>query len=511
MLPGDVLLGKFQVERVLGRGGMGLVIAARHVELDELFAMKVMLPEMLEDAEAMERFVREARAAVRLKGEHVARVHDVGKLENGSPYILMEHLAGDDLSSLLEKRGALPLHEAAQYVLQACEAIAEAHLHNIVHRDLKPANLFLTARANGTPCIKVLDFGISKNIDPVKKFGPTLTVTGMFMGSPAFMSPEQMLNGKTVDTRCDIWALGAILYELTTGALPFVGATMPELVAKVMNETPPPPSALRSDLVASFDKVVFTCLQKVPGMRYQTVEDLMVALQPFAENKRQQIVKPVSAGATPADQQDQNELNLAPTVKPPKIEEPPKVAAQQAVETTTRKVKPKSELIEQDSRDALLPMDAEPLVARANAIEIAATDHKPFPPPDVDSSADELAMKRLTSRSHKFLYLGMASLGAVGTLIAATMFDSKENPAEVDAPSNISIKLVEPENVARSNGEALPSPSSLGGQAQPMASSSANSMGANTSLPTANPRSPVSSRSNPLSSPPTRNVKPTLY
>jgi serine/threonine protein kinase len=342
MRVGDVLLGKYRIENVLGHGGMGLVVAARNVDLDELFAVKLMHPEALSNREATERFVREARAAAKLKGEHVARVHDVGRLENGAPYMLMEHLVGEDLAHLVERRGALPLGEAALYVYQGCEAIAEAHGHSIVHRDLKPANLFLTHRANGTPCIKVLDFGISKKMDSPAIRSPSLTVTGQFMGSPAFMSPEQMVNVKSADTRTDIWAIGVILYELTTGALPFNAETMTELVARVLQEPVAPPSSLQPSIPAAFDSVVLTCLQKKPARRFQSIPELMAALRPFVVENRQPAISvapriddgPDSLAATrvlPPKSPLQNDLELPKTITNDSIG-----PAEQTVEMTTQ-------------------------------------------------------------------------------------------------------------------------------------------------------------------------------
>lgn len=280
-LPGAILLGKYRVEQVLGQGGMGAVVAVRHVHLGELFAIKLMLPAVLTHHEAVERFVREARASARLKGEHVARVHDVGSLENGAPYMLMEHLAGEDLKEVLKGRGALPLDEAALYVYQACEAVAEAHSHGIVHRDLKPANMFLIRRPNGTPCVKVLDFGISKEMDSANKLGPDLTKTGTFMGSPFYMSPEHMANIKTTEPRSDIWALGVILYEFATGSKPFVAEAMTELVTKVLTTQPIPPSMVRPGIPPEFDAIVLRCLEKNREHRFASVRDLMTALQPF--------------------------------------------------------------------------------------------------------------------------------------------------------------------------------------------------------------------------------------
>ncbi len=278
---GQVLLGKYQVERVLGEGGMGIVLAARHIHLNELFAIKMMLPAALAHKDAVERFLREARAAARLKGEHVARVHDVGSLENGAPYMVMEHLNGNDLKAHLQKQGVLAIDEAAMLIYQACEAIAEAHANGIIHRDLKPANLFLIRRPNGTPCVKVLDFGISKELDPNNSARSDLTKTGMFMGSPMYMSPEQMANIKATDMRSDIWALGVILYELVTSTVPFDAEAMTELVTRVLTMQPLPPSQLRPGIPAAFDTLVLRCLEKRPENRFQAVGDLMTALHPF--------------------------------------------------------------------------------------------------------------------------------------------------------------------------------------------------------------------------------------
>ena len=209
---GDVLAGKFRIERVLGVGGMGMVVSAMHLHLDERVAIKFLLPEALSNPEAVARFSREARAAVKIKSEHVARVIDVATLENGAPYMVMELLRGRDLSQMLQEEGALPAALAVQYVLQACEALAEAHAMGMVHRDLKPANLFLTARADGSPCVKVLDFGISK-VTNMSGSGPDMgmTRTQVMMGSPLYMSPEQMASARDVDQRSDIWAVGTVL------------------------------------------------------------------------------------------------------------------------------------------------------------------------------------------------------------------------------------------------------------------------------------------------------------
>lgn len=279
---GSLLLGKYRVEKVLGQGGMGVVVAARHEQLGELFAIKMMLPEAHTYHDARERFMREARSAARLKSEHVARVHDVGTFENGAPYMIMEHLTGGDLSGVLDRRGPLPVGEAALYVYQACEAVAEAHSQGILHRDLKPSNMFLTRRPNETACVKVIDFGISKDLDP-NKVGPALTKTGMIIGTPVYMAPEQMANNKAMDARSDIWSLGIILYELVTGEVPFIADSMTELVSQVLTHHPPPPSRARPFISPQFDAVVMRCLDKRPDYRFASVRDLMLALHPFVD------------------------------------------------------------------------------------------------------------------------------------------------------------------------------------------------------------------------------------
>jgi serine/threonine protein kinase len=277
--PGDILLGKYQVEHVLGQGGMGVVVAAKHLELGELYAIKFLLPDAVKSQVAVSRFVREARAAARLHSSHVARVHDVGRLESGMPYMVMEHLVGRDLAQLLKRRGALPEVEAAALLLEACEAITEAHTLGIIHRDIKPSNLFLAQRRTGAPCLKVLDFGISKQLDAQ---AADQTKTGTMMGSLLYMSPEQMSDAKTADARSDIWSLGVVLYELTTGKVPFTGETVPNLIFEVLTSEPAPPSQVRPGLSAKLDEVVLRCLRKKPEQRYARVEELAAAMRAIA-------------------------------------------------------------------------------------------------------------------------------------------------------------------------------------------------------------------------------------
>jgi eukaryotic-like serine/threonine-protein kinase len=283
---GDVLAGKYRVDKVLGVGGMGVVVAARHLQLETRVAIKFLLPGMLDSEEAVVRFAREARAAVRITSEHVARVFDVGTLETGAPYIVMEYLEGGDLAEWVRQRGALPIELAIEFVLQACVAVAEAHGLGIVHRDLKPANLFCVRRPDGQLLIKVLDFGISKTIN-LSGSEPALamTKTSAMMGSPVYMSPEQMQSPRDVDAQTDLWALGVILYELLTGSVPFKGDTLPEVCIKIATHATPPLRAVRPEVPAQLEAVIGKCLEKHRRNRYRNVGELAVALAEFGPSR----------------------------------------------------------------------------------------------------------------------------------------------------------------------------------------------------------------------------------
>jgi len=207
---GDLLAGKYRVERVLGSGGMGIVVAARHEQLDQRVAIKFVREEALGNEDAVARFLREARAAVKLRSEHAAKVLDVGTLESGAPYMVMEYLEGSDLGAILSEGEPLSVEVAAEYIAQACEAVAEAHAAGIVHRDLKPQNLFLTQTIGGGARVKVLDFGVSKTLESTG--GGGLTQTRSMLGSPLYMSPEQMRSSRDVDARSDVWVFGVVLF-----------------------------------------------------------------------------------------------------------------------------------------------------------------------------------------------------------------------------------------------------------------------------------------------------------
>jgi serine/threonine-protein kinase len=282
---GSVLDSKFRVERVLGRGGMGIVVAATHLQLARRVALKLLLPEVCTRADAVDRFLREARAAVQIQSEHVARVTDVGKLSSGEPYMVMEYLDGSDLGQVLRARGTLPVMEAVDYVLQACEAIAEAHGLGIVHRDLKPANIFLTRRADRSALIKVLDFGISKALQGgILAESASATASAVIMGSPQYMSPEQTISSRDVDIRTDIWSLGMILHELLTGS-PMFAAESPTAVLIMISTAPTIPlRTLRPDAPAELERVLLRCLEKDRTRRFVDVAAFARAIGPFASD-----------------------------------------------------------------------------------------------------------------------------------------------------------------------------------------------------------------------------------
>ena len=279
---GTLLDGKYRIEKVIGKGGMGIVYAAHHELLGERVALKLLLEEVARNPEVIARFLNEARSAAKIKNEHVARVMDVGTLDRGGvAFIALEYLEGRDLAQLLVERGRLPLAEAVDYVLQALEAVAAAHALGIIHRDLKPANLFL-AQQSGDDVIKVLDFGISKVQEGSNAKVAHVTSAGTILGSPFYVPPEQLRSARTIDSRADVWSLGVILYELTTGVLPFHGESLGELFSAILEQTAVPPSARCPELPPGLDRVVLKCLAKAPDQRYASVGELAADLAPFA-------------------------------------------------------------------------------------------------------------------------------------------------------------------------------------------------------------------------------------
>jgi serine/threonine-protein kinase len=319
---GAILAGKYRVERVLGAGGMGVVVSAVHVELGARVAIKLVRPDASPvPASIAARFTREARIAASIDSDHVARVFDLGSLPDGTQYMVMDHLDGADLHDLLVERGALPVAEAVDYVLQACEAIALAHAAGVIHRDLNPTNLFVAKRPRGEPVVKVLDFGIARLENG---FEHKITASRSLLGSPIYMAPEQMQSPHDVDERADVWSLGTILYELLAGQSAFDGATVPEACAAVMLHTPAPFAESRRDVPEVLEAIVFKCLAKSPSDRWASARELASALEPFARgvdvpatSTTRPVVLPPPATALAERPHSYRPVAFAPTLRSP--------------------------------------------------------------------------------------------------------------------------------------------------------------------------------------------------
>lgn len=278
---GDLLAGKYRVERILGEGGMGVVVAAYHELLDQHVAVKLLYHDVA-DREAQSRLLLEARSAAKLQSEHVARVIDVDTGSDGLPFIVMELLEGADLCQIADARGALPRWLVVDYILQALEGLAHAHARGIIHRDLKPSNLFLANKADGTQIIKILDFGISKSQEAAgDRRQQQLTGGRAVLGSPPYMSPEQVRSPKTVDSRTDIWSLGICMYELLTNSMPFGGDEIQETFAQVLENHPTPIRQLVTGVPEGLEQVVMRCLAKKRDERWSDVGELARSLAPY--------------------------------------------------------------------------------------------------------------------------------------------------------------------------------------------------------------------------------------
>lgn len=311
--PGDVIAEKYRVTSVVATGGMGMVFEAVHLQLGHQVAIKVLLPsELTQDNSAVARFLREARAAANLQSDHVVRIHDVGTLPNQLPFMVMELLRGEDLRALVRREGPLPVTDVVRYVLQACDAIDEAHANGIVHRDLKPSNLFLTSRRDGSGSVKVLDFGISKAQPGVPGGTLELTTSSVMMGSPLYMSPEQIRDARAVDGRTDIWALGIILYQLLAGRPPFTGDSLPSVCASIAADPPLP--LTRPDVPLELVAIIEKCLAKRPEHRFQTVAELVQCLAPLSSEQLPLRARGAAVGPTTADEGQARSRPSEPTI-----------------------------------------------------------------------------------------------------------------------------------------------------------------------------------------------------
>lgn len=307
---GDVLDGKYRIERVIAEGGIAIVVQAEQLGLDRHVAIKLLRPEVLADREIVEHFRSEGSLAAKIKSEHVVRIHDVGEGAGIGPYMVMELLEGYDLEHRVQS-GAMPMHEAVDYVLQACDALAEAHHLRIVHRDIKPANLFLAERPPRAPILKIIDFGISKLVPRPGADGAWSTTDATVAGTPAYMSPEH-IRGEVVDARADIWSMGVVLHELLTGTLPFPLDEPSRMMRAICNESPAPIRSVRPDLPADLEAVVLRCLAQSAADRYASVSELAAALEPFHAGDAQRPSEKIALGARPPPALDPR--RHAPTV-----------------------------------------------------------------------------------------------------------------------------------------------------------------------------------------------------
>jgi serine/threonine-protein kinase len=306
--PGDVVAGKYRIEKIAGEGGMGIVFAAHHLVLDRRVALKVLLVDAMRGDETVERFVREAQAAARLDSEHVVRVMDAGSLENGLPFFVMEHLEGYDLDEMLTLEGPIEPTMLVDYTLQVLAALAQAHAAGIVHRDLKPANLFLAVTDDGRDIIKVLDFGISKQ-DSDRAHWKQLTGQGI-LGTPSYMSPEQLRSSKSVDARADIWSLGVCLYQLATGALPFDGDGPGEIFAAILEESPILVRKRRPDVPQGLEDIVMRCLHRDPEARFSNVGELAMVLAPLGSGQWTHLLSGIEQSLVRARRASQGNIAL---------------------------------------------------------------------------------------------------------------------------------------------------------------------------------------------------------
>ena len=277
---GTLVADTYRVEKVLGNGGMGVVVAARHEVLDQLVAIKFLQGKLAEDHAAVERFRREARVAAKVRSDFVPHVFDVGRLSSGERFLVMEYLDGHDVGEELERRGRFSVHDACMFALQALDAIGRAHAAGIVHRDLKPANLFLAKQRDGSLEVRVLDFGISKQLHQSDLL--RLTTESELMGSPLYMPPEQVVTPEQVDARADIWSMGVVLYEMLAGCLPYEAETLPEICTKLMQEDPTPLSRVAPDLPGDLCDLIMRCLVRDPERRLPNARALALGLLPYA-------------------------------------------------------------------------------------------------------------------------------------------------------------------------------------------------------------------------------------
>jgi len=424
---GDVIDKKYRVERLVGSGGMAHVLAARHLELNHSVAIKIIDPSLSGDADAKERFAREARAMASLTSKHAVRVFDVGQLPasaGGLPFMVMELLDGKDLSQVLRERGPLSFDDACAYIDQACDAIEEAHRVGLVHRDLKPQNLFLTnppsvaavvptttGEISELPSIRVLDFGIARAIGGRMGKLQTITKVGDVVGTLTYMAPEQIKNAKDVNPRADIWALGACLYRLVTNKVPFVANHEAALIEAILVDPPESLRLHRPNIPTVLESVILRCLRKDPAERFASAKDLRNAL---TEARNQMALIPFSDPAmrvhdgTGAVHKETLRGGSDPKVSVPTPDRIPKLDHTVKIQDGKAEAKAKAAL------DVTVPIDSKLPPTRPSP-KLGET---PPPPPPVVVPPPAAAARKKESRTLVFvlIVLVVALLIVVGGL-----------------------------------------------------------------------------------------------
>ncbi|WP_394841065.1 protein kinase [Pendulispora brunnea] len=480
---GQLFLGKYRIERLVGKGGMGAVYAAVDSDLARKVAIKILLPHIASSRTAATRFVNEGRAAARIESEHVARVYSAGRTQQGLPFMILELLDGTDVADLLEKRKRLGVEEAVDIMIDALQAVAEAHRLGIVHRDLKPSNLFLHRRGNGSQVVKVLDFGISKLTQPMSTTGGDqgLTVTQALLGTPNYMSPEQLLDSKSVDHRTDIWSLGVILYEMLAGTVPFGGPTLRELFTAILHQPTTPLPHLRSDVRPELQMAIDLCLARDPQRRMGDALELAHLLAPFGSSARMAFGRPPTVGESTV---------VAP---PPAMSSAPQLVPDPPVMATITKTNPYAQVV-----STPVQQQPEPQWAHTNQANITPSPVQ-MDSPWAGQYAAAATRPRMPSRSLLPYAIAVPVIGilAAGAIIVA----ARVVQTKTDAATSVLTATSPPPEPAASPFRSPPASS-----AEPPRAESVDAGAAVSTTPSASASSPAPIERPPRSGTP-RNPK----
>lgn len=302
--PGDLIHQRYRLVRKLGAGASGAVWEAKNELIDRDVALKVMDPEVANDAVALQRFFNEAKAGGRVRSPSIVEILDIGQAEDGSPFLVFELLTGEGLDTFLQRETVMDPEMFVQLFVGIAKALETAHKQGIVHRDLKPANIFIDEPAPGDKVAKILDFGISKVFDTTQNF--TLTRAGTVVGSPAYMSPEQAAGREDLDGRADVWSLGVVMYEALTGTLPHDAANYNALMVRILTQDPDPVATRKPDLPQNLCLIVDACLRRERDERIASAGELAKKLETVLSELR--AVRYRSAGRRAADRDDSGAL-----------------------------------------------------------------------------------------------------------------------------------------------------------------------------------------------------------